>query len=79
METQNPPPTTQPQPPARVYTQQELNNYTNYLNTFNAQKTRNNPHSFSNNRKCRNNNSNIPYAMIGVGLLLFIIIKNKNI
>ena len=75
---ENPIPPTQPQP-ARVYTQEELRNYTNYLNTFNAQKTRNNPNSFSNNRKCRNNTPNIPYAMIGVGLLLFLIIKNKNI
>ena len=77
METQTPPPA---QPPARVYTQQELNNYTNYLNTFKAQQNLQNSNSFSNNRKCRNNNPNMNYPMIGVGILLFIIIiKNKNI
>ena len=78
---ENPAPTTA-QPPTRVYTQQELNNYTNYLNTFKAQQTQNlncqNSNSFSNNKRC--NRQNPPYAMIGVGILLFIIIiKNKNI
>ena len=82
MENQTPP-TAQPPAQARVYTQQELNNYTNYLNTFKAaQQTQNrncqNPNSFSNNKRC--NRQNPPYAMIGVGILLFIIIiKNNNI